>query len=54
MEFYTFDADFPHPTLAMPFLEDKKNLDFILRFLAMAGLMQASLCSFGLTKTFIK
>jgi hypothetical protein len=26
-------------------------LDFILRFLAMAELMQASLCSFGLTKT---
>jgi len=25
MEIYTFDADFPHPTLAMPFLEDKKN-----------------------------
>jgi len=26
-------------------------LNFILRFLAMAELMQASLCSFGLTKT---
>jgi len=25
MEIYTFDADFPHPTLAMPFLEDKKT-----------------------------
>ena len=30
-----------------------KSLDFILRFLAMAQLKQASLCSFGLTKTFI-
>ena len=28
-----------------------KKLDFFLRFLAMAELMQASLCSFGLTKT---
>ncbi|MCH3980467.1 MAG: hypothetical protein LKE41_00840 [Prevotella sp.] len=28
-----------------------KLLDFILRFLAMAELKQACLCSFGLTKT---
>ena len=30
-----------------------KTLNFILRFLAMAELMQASLYSFGLTKTFL-
>jgi len=30
------------------------SLNFILRFLAMAELMQASLCSFGLTKTFYR
>ena len=35
------------------FLVGTPELDFILRFLAMAELKRASFCSFGLTKTFV-
>ncbi|MCR5180106.1 MAG: hypothetical protein K6C30_02670 [Bacteroidaceae bacterium] len=37
----------------MDFMVGTSELDFILRFLAMAELKRASFCSFGLAKTFV-